>query len=175
MGITRASIAARLYTDARFKKQLDQTFTGNYKLEFHLAPPVLNGELDADGRPRKKVFGPWIMRLYGVLARMKRIRGGPLDVFGYTAERKMERELIGDYRQRIQHIATSLNKNNLNLAIEIADAPDSIRGYGPVKLAAIRETELRQNELLARFNAIPDTATGYSLDFQPVNFKKPLK
>ncbi len=99
----------------------------------------------------KREFGPWILKAFGVLARLKFLRGTPLDVFGYTAERRMERQLIADYESRIDTLLKALNPDNCQVAAEIAGLPEFIRGFGHVKelnLAAVRR---RETELLERF------------------------
>ncbi len=149
---------ARLYTDGPFKKEIARTFKGDYKLKFHLAPPVLNSETDALGRPKKKEFGPWMMRAFWLLAKFKPLRGTAFDPFGRTAERRMERRLVAEYRARIEVIAATLTGENLNTAIAIAALPDDIRGYGPVKEKAVAQTEARLPELMAAFGA-PQTPT----------------
>ncbi len=142
---------ARLYTDGSFKKNIAKTFTGDYKLKFHLAPPVLNSETDAEGRPKKKTFGPWMMTAFTVLSKMRFLRGTAFDPFGRTAERKMERRLINDYRARIADISKRLDAENLDGAIAIASLPDEIRGYGPVKEEAIAVAEAKLPELMEAF------------------------
>ena len=142
---------ARLYTDGSFRKNIANTFTGDYKLKFHLAPPFLNNETDADGRPKKKQFGSWMMPAFAALSRMKFLRGTPFDPFGRTAERKMERQLVVDYRTRIANIADKLTSENLDTAIAIASLPDEIRGYGPVKEEAVVTAEAKLPDLMAAF------------------------
>jgi indolepyruvate ferredoxin oxidoreductase len=85
---------ARLYTSGAFAEKIAGMFEGDIKLKFHLAPPLL-AKHDAKGQLIKQEFGPWMLKAFGVLAKFKGLRGGPLDIFGYTAERKMERALIG--------------------------------------------------------------------------------
>jgi indolepyruvate ferredoxin oxidoreductase len=145
---------ARLHSDPAFKAKIDGMFEGDYKVKFHLAPPLL-AKRDAKGHLIKQEFGPWMMRAFGVLAKFKSLRGGALDIFGYTAERKMERALIVEYRGRIQALLSKLTAENLSKALAIASIPEDIRGYGHVKerhLAAAKQKEAR---LLAEFDAAP--------------------
>src|SRR5206468_4971734 len=79
---------ARLFTDGRFEKQLRDQFEGDFKFSFNLAAPLLAGKPDAQGRPGKRNFGPWMMPLFRMLAKMKGLRGTSLDIFGYSADRK---------------------------------------------------------------------------------------
>jgi len=125
---------ARLYTDGRFEAKIKQQFSGDYQLKFHLAPPLIS-KLDPDsGKVKKRTYGPWIMGAFRQLARMKRLRGTPIDVFGYSAERKMERALIKEYSNTLEDIASRYNQIDYEKAVELVSLPDIIRGYGHVKL-----------------------------------------
>ena len=131
---------ARLHTDPAFVAKVAAQFEGDYKLVHHLAPPLL-GKTNAQGEPVKQAFGPWMRTVFGVLAKMKGLRGGALDIFGRTEERRTERALITDYRQTIEELLAGLSAERLALAVEIARLPEDIRGYGHVKarhLAAVR-------------------------------------
>lgn len=131
---------ARLHTDPAFVAKVAGMFEGDYKLVHHLAPP-LTAKKNDKGELVKQPFGPWMRSAFGLLAKLKGLRGGPLDVFGRTAERRMERALIGEYRACVEELLRSLNASNLALAVEIARIPEEIRGYGHVKerhLAAAR-------------------------------------
>jgi indolepyruvate ferredoxin oxidoreductase len=131
---------ARLHTDKRFTDQIAAQFEGDYKLVHHLAPPIL-GKTNAQGQPVKQAFGPWVRSAFGVLARLKGLRGGPFDLFGRTEERRTERALITEYRSSIEEILRGLDRGNHALALQIARLPEDIRGYGHVKarhLAAVR-------------------------------------
>jgi indolepyruvate ferredoxin oxidoreductase len=131
---------ARLHTDKSFADKIAAQFEGDYKLNFHLAPPLLAKKNDK-GELVKKPYGPWMLKAFGLLARLKGLRGTAFDVFGHTAERKMERALIGEYRATVEELLKGLNADKLALAAEIARLPEEIRGYGHVKerhLAAVR-------------------------------------
>jgi indolepyruvate ferredoxin oxidoreductase len=138
---------ARLFTDGRFEKQLRDQFEGDYKISFHLAPPVLANEKDALGRPAKKSYGPRMMTAFRLLAKMKGLRGTALDVFGYSAERKMERDLIAGYEKDVAFVLAKLNSTNAEIATELLSLPDRIRGYGPVKDKAVADAKIRYAEL----------------------------
>jgi indolepyruvate ferredoxin oxidoreductase len=146
---------ARLYTDGSFRQQLARTFDGDYKLEFHLAPPVLSKTDPATGRPRKIRFGPWMMTLFGLLAKMKGLRGTRFDPFGYSGDRKTERKLIADYEALLDEIAFRLRPDTHETAVALASLPEQIRGYGPVKAAAIERAKLREAELLEALRRAP--------------------
>ena len=122
----------RLYSDGTFAKQLAKQFDGYDRLEFHLAPPVFSRR-DGSGRLVKSRYGSWMMKAFGLLARLKGLRGTAFDVFGYTAERRMERKLLSDYEADLDLIGASLNRENIAAAVEIADYPAKIRGFGHVK------------------------------------------
>jgi len=124
---------ARLHTDRAFLDKIAAQFEGDYKLRHHLAPPLLASKNER-GELRKSSYGPWVRAGFGVLARLKGLRGGAFDVFGYTQERRMERALIGEYRASIDELLTGLTAQNVALAADIARIPEEIRGYGHVKL-----------------------------------------
>lgn len=139
---------ARLYSHPKFIERLQQQFTGNYKLSFNLAPPILPGLDKATGRPKKRSFGPWMLQGFKWLSKLKFLRGTALDVFGYFAERKMERRLIQEYRELIAKVIPKLNQDNLEMGISIAAAAQEIGGYGPVKEASVDQYRTRVDELM---------------------------
>ncbi|MBR1223151.1 indolepyruvate ferredoxin oxidoreductase family protein [Bradyrhizobium sp. U87765 SZCCT0131] len=138
---------ARLFTDGSFEQSVREQFEGDFTLNFHLAPPVLGGEKDPLGRPRKRAFGPSTMRLFRVLAMLRGLRGTPLDIFGYSAERRMERDLITSYESDVDETLARLSPQTLATAIELLSLPDRIRGYGPVKDKAVTEAAARREQL----------------------------
>ena len=141
---------ARLLLSSREKAQAE--FEGDFKMTFNLAPPMLSGT-GPDGRPKKREFGPWMERPMRMLARMKRLRGTPLDVFGYTAERKMERALIKQYEQDMKAVLPKLTDQTLEAIVALAELPKQIRGFGPVKQANEAKAAKRREELLAVIGA----------------------
>jgi indolepyruvate ferredoxin oxidoreductase len=146
---------ARLYTDGAFRKKIEGMFEGDYKLNFHLAPPLLAKPDPHTGEPRKMQFGPWMMRAFGVLAKLKGLRGTPLDVFGRTAERRMERALIGEYEKTVDALLRGLTRENHAVAVQIASLPETIRGYGHIKAKSVDAARKQQAELLQRYRAAP--------------------
>ncbi|SHE82044.1 indolepyruvate ferredoxin oxidoreductase [Thermomonas hydrothermalis] len=142
---------ARLYTSGEFMRRIEQQFEGDYTLRFHLAPPLL-ARKNAQGQLQKREYGPWMFTAFRVLAKLRFLRGTPLDVFGYTAERRTERALIDDYAQTIGGLLETLDAGNVDLAAEIASIPEHIRGYGHVKEAHLRKAMARQAELLKEWN-----------------------
>lgn len=139
---------ARLYTDGGFRDRLAKTFSGNYTLEFHLAPPVLARKDSVTGLPRKTAFGPWMMRLFSMLAKLRGLRGTWADPFGRTAERRTERRLISDYDALLDEFDEQLGPETIALLIELASLPTTIRGFGHVKDRSIRQADERRAELL---------------------------
>jgi indolepyruvate ferredoxin oxidoreductase len=146
---------ARLYTDGAFLANLHQQFEGDFRLEFHLAPPLFASRDPATGELRKRGYSPWIFRAFKVLARLRRLRGTFLDVFGYTAERKAERRLIREYEATLKDIAATLTPDNHPFAIEVARVPEQIRGFGHVKQRNLGKASERQSALLEAFRNPP--------------------
>jgi indolepyruvate ferredoxin oxidoreductase len=143
---------ARLFSDPSFREAVDSQFEGDFRLRFHLAPTFLARPDPASGRIRKLAFGPWMLTAFSWLARLRRLRGTPFDVFGYHPERKAERALIVEYEQDIALLLGTLDAARLPLAVEIASLPEGIRGYGHVKAAAMRSVAQHRKALLARWS-----------------------
>jgi indolepyruvate ferredoxin oxidoreductase len=148
---------ARLYASDEFRRRLEQQFEGGFGrirrgLRFHLAPPLL-ARRDAQGHLRKREFGPWVFTAFRVLARLRFLRGTPLDVFGYTAERRGERALVERYFATVERLLEGLHPGNVALAAEIAAVPEHVRGFGHVKEAHLAEALRREAGLLARWDA----------------------
>ena len=139
---------ARLYTSGEFEKQIKSTFDGDYKIHFNLAPPTFSKK-DADGHLIKREFGPWMLRAFKLLAKFKGLRGGALDIFGKTEERKMERQLIVEYFATIDELLSKLDRDSLKLAVDIASIPEQIRGYGHIKEANFAKAAKQREQLLA--------------------------
>jgi indolepyruvate ferredoxin oxidoreductase len=141
---------ARLHTDPAFVAKIAAQFDGDYKLVHHLAPPMIAKKNDK-GELIKRPFGPWMRSAFAVLAKLKGLRGGPLDVFGRTEERRTERALIGEYRATIDELLGSLAAGRLALAVEIARIPEEIRGYGHVKARHLAAARPKWAALMARW------------------------
>ena len=142
---------ARLYMDPAFKAGLAGAFAPGHGLRFNLAPPLFSRRDPDTGHLRKKEFGPWVFKLFAVLAKLKGLRGGAFDPFGYTGERKTERRLIADFEARLETIIKELSKTNHDLAVKLIAAADDIRGYGHVKDKAIEDFNLRMTGLLRQW------------------------
>jgi len=141
---------ARLYTAPAFQKRLADTFEGPYELEFNLAPPLLS-KRNERGELVKRPFGAWMQFAFRVLTRFRFLRGTPFDPFGYTAERKSERQLIARYEAILDEVLRSLGAHNQAVAVELASAPDQVRGFGHVKALSIEKAQRRWDELLEMF------------------------
>jgi indolepyruvate ferredoxin oxidoreductase len=145
---------ARLYTNGHFEKQVASTFEGdNLRFEFHLAPPMLAKKDPATGVPRKISFGPWMMKAFRVLAPLRVVRGTPLDIFGYSDERKTERRLIREFEGRIDEILAGLTPASHALAVGLATIPQKIRGFGHIKERNLKAAKAEEEQLLAQFRA----------------------
>jgi indolepyruvate ferredoxin oxidoreductase len=142
---------ARLYTDGGFRRKLEAQFEGDFKLQFHLAPPLIAPRDPATGELRKITFGPWMLRAMTLLARFRRLRGTRWDVFGRTEERRGERQLIADYAATIEELIAGLETDNHALAVEIAKIPEVIRGFGHVKARNLEAAKAHEAQLLAAF------------------------
>jgi len=145
---------ARLYSDGAFARDLERRFGGRYRVRYHLAPPLLARPDPATGRARKRMYGPWMGTAFRILARLRGLRGTWLDVFGYTAERRMERRLIAEYEATIETLLAGLSPENFALAVEIASLPQQMRGFGHVKLRNVESAKRREAELLAAFRVM---------------------
>jgi indolepyruvate ferredoxin oxidoreductase len=143
---------ARLHTDPAFLAKIESMFEGDYKLVHHLAPP-LTAKRNDQGELVKKAYGAWMRSAFGWLAKLKGLRGGALDLFARTAERKTEVALIGEYRDCIDELLKTLDAAKLPLAAEIARIPEEIRGYGHVKERHLKAARLKWDGLMAQWRA----------------------
>ena len=134
---------ARLHTQTGFLESVKRDFGNKARVRFHLAPPILNSQTDARGRPRKREFGAWMIPVFRLLASLRGLRGTRLDPFGMTAERRMERALIVEFENRVEQLLGALDTANFDLATEIVGLYMDIRGYGPVKEQAVDEVRTR--------------------------------
>ena len=147
---------ARLYADTSFRDKVDAQFEadekGPVRLKFNLAPPLFS-KRDAEGRLVKREYGSWMMTAFGLLAKLKGLRGTPFDPFGHTDERRTERALIAEYESTIAMMIAKLDASNLDAAIAVASIPEQIRGYGHVKAAHLAKAAAHREERLAAFKA----------------------
>jgi indolepyruvate ferredoxin oxidoreductase len=147
---------ARLYADPAFRKQVDNELGGEQlRLHVHLAPPLLARKDKTSGEPRKMTFGPWIFPVFGLLAKLKFLRGTAFDLFGYSTERKTERALIADYEALLDELMAKLTAENHHIAVGLAAIPEKIRGFGHVKMRHLKAAKADEAALLDQFRAGP--------------------
>ena len=144
---------ARLHGDPAFRQRIASMFEGDYKIKYHLAPPMLSSK-DANGHLIKREFGSWIGWVFPLLAKFRFLRGSFLDPFGHTEERKTERALIKEYRDLMSSLLPRLSNENLSTAIALASIPEDIRGYGHVKERHLRNAKQKEAELLANLDPV---------------------
>jgi indolepyruvate ferredoxin oxidoreductase len=128
---------ARLHTRPEFLQSIRDEYGSNARLRFHLAPPFLARRKDARGRPLKKEFGAWMLPVFRILAGLRGLRGTAFDLFGYTAERRMERELIRDFEAMLDASLANLTAAETDDLNKRVSQFRDLRGYGPVKEAAV--------------------------------------
>ena len=141
---------ARLHTDAAFAQKIQSLFEGDYKLSYHLAPPLL-ARKDAQGHLIKRPYGAWMRSAFALLARFKGLRGTAFDVFGYTQERRSERELIGQYCDTVEELIVGLKPDTLAAALELARIAEQIKGFGHVKERNLLAAQLQWQQRLQAF------------------------
>ena len=143
---------ARLFSDGRFERMIKEKFEGVRRIEFHLAPPLLARRHPTTGEPVKMRFGPWMLPVLRVLAKAKRLRGTRWDLFGYSAERRLERQMITDYERLLEEIAGRLSPATHGTAVALAALPEEIKGFGHVKKRSYAEARQREARLLAELH-----------------------
>jgi indolepyruvate ferredoxin oxidoreductase len=144
---------ARLHAAPEFRERIAAQFDGDYKLAFHLAPPILARRKPGSDVPAKIAVGGWMMTAFGVLAHGKRLRGTPFDIFGYTKERRRERALRDRYLAFVRSLPERLSVGNKPAALKLAQLPDQVRGYGHIKLAAMDAADHAWEAGMAEFRA----------------------
>jgi indolepyruvate ferredoxin oxidoreductase len=148
---------ARLYTDGSFERQLSEEFDSWDSLEFHLAPPLIARRDKRTNHLRKGSFGPWMMRAFRVLAKLRSVRGTALDPFSYLAERRWERRLLAEYEAVLDAIEAGLAPHNYAIGVALAAYPQKIRGFGHVKEAQARPALAERDRLLKAFREAEPT------------------
>ena len=156
---------ARLHTQTGFLAGLKREYGASARIRFHFAPPILNLRTDSRGRPMKREFGTWMLPVLKILARMKRLRGTPFDVFGGTAERRMERALIREFENRVEQLLGVLDAGNVAEIAAIVEQYMDIRGYGPVKDEAVEEVRTR---VAHRISSLAGRETRFDSDSRDV-------
>ncbi|TAG00463.1 MAG: indolepyruvate ferredoxin oxidoreductase family protein [Betaproteobacteria bacterium] len=144
---------ARLHSNGEFETRIAGQFEGDYKLNFHLAPPLFSKKDPVTGELIKKQFGPWMMKAFRFLASRKGLRNTALDIFKNTDERRMEQQLKVDYRRLIEEVVAKLAPHNYTLAVQLAQIPEDIRGYGHVKERHFKAAKAKEASLKVEFDA----------------------
>ncbi len=143
---------ARLFAHEAFRKELEQTFEGDYTLHFHVGGGPFAKTDPVTGKALKREVGPWLMKAFRVMAAMRRLRGTWLDPFRNNEERQLERSLVARYEQDVRKLIASLSDTNLDTAVAIASLPMKIRGYGHVKKANADAAAAERERLLKQFD-----------------------
>ena len=145
---------ARLLLNDEFFQRVRAEFGDDAQPAFNLHPPLLR----ALGLKHKLRLGMWFVPVLKALRAFRSLRGTPLNVFGYARARRVERQLIGEYRQLIESLLADLNEVNYPVAVQIAELPDLIRGYEDIKLASVDDFRRQVEALLAEFRAADSSA-----------------
>ena len=145
---------ARLMADPAFMQRLGREFEGAPRIRFHLAPPLLARLDPATGRPRKSEFGAWLLPVLRVLSKLRFLRGTAFDPFGHHTERRMERDMVLHYEKTLRTVCEGLSESTLELAVQLAEAPQMVRGYGPVKAARVVEFHAQERRLLESWTSL---------------------
>ena len=142
---------ARLYADGDFQRKLRAQFSGDYKLRFHLAPPLLSRRDPNTGHLIKREFPGWTLHLFALLAKLRFLRGSAFDIFGYSGERRRERQDIADYRALVDELIAGRTPENYAIGVQLAQLPRQLRGFGHVKDENRVKLGLQLKRLLAAF------------------------
>jgi indolepyruvate ferredoxin oxidoreductase len=146
---------ARLHSDDTFRRRIAEQFEGDFELRFNLAPPLLSKRDPGTGELAKREFGPWVESAFGLLAKLRFLRGTAFDLFGYTQERRQERADIDDYLQLLDLVLPQLDENNYDTVLELVRLPAGLRGFGHVKDRNREQMRVRKQALLERLQGDP--------------------
>jgi indolepyruvate ferredoxin oxidoreductase len=144
---------ARLHTESGFVESVKRSFGRGVRMSFHFSPPLFARPDQATGRPRKYELGPWVLPILRVLAKLRWLRGTKLDPFGRSADRRLERQLLGSYESLLDRVAAELDDARFDTALELAQLPKQVRGYGPVKSAAAAKAREAEQKLWEKWAA----------------------
>jgi indolepyruvate ferredoxin oxidoreductase len=144
---------ARLHADGALERKISGMFEGDYKLVFHLAPPLIAPRDTVTGELRKMRFGAWMLPVFRALKRLRGLRGTAFDPFGYTEERRIERSLIAEYEADVERLLAKLSPASHALAVQIASIPEEIRGFGHIKMRSAITARKKRAELLAKLES----------------------
>jgi indolepyruvate ferredoxin oxidoreductase len=143
-----------LHTETDFADNVRRGFGSDVRMSFNFSPPLFAKLDPSTGRPKKYEFGPWIVPVLRLLARLRRVRGTWLDPFARTADRRLDRAVLERYEAALERIVAELDAVRFDLAVELACLPDQVRGYGPVKRAAAEKAERAEQKLWERWATI---------------------
>jgi indolepyruvate ferredoxin oxidoreductase len=143
---------ARLFNSQEFAAQLSSQFEGDFEVSYNLAPPLISRK-DSNGKLIKRRFGSWLRHGFPLLAKLKILRGTRFDLFGKTAERKMEKSLVAEYRQAMEIATERLTKETESIVLKLAQWPEQIRGFGHVKHASVVTARTQLKDLLVQLEA----------------------
>ena len=149
---------ARLYSEPGFRSRLEAAFEDGFRTRVYLAPPLLSRPGPEGEVPTKRLYGSWVFPAMGVLAKFKGLRGTPLDIFGYGRDRQLERQLIERYEALVDEVLAQVGRENYDLARELLNLPEQIRGFGHVKEAAAATVQAREEELRRALAQAPSSA-----------------
>ena len=144
---------ARLLSDAKFRKELEEQFTGDFCVQYHLAPPIFAKKDRVTGLASKRAFGQWMTGILRVVAKFKFLRGSAFDPFAWSDDRRLELRLIEEYEHVVREVISNVNANNYRIATELVSFPDTIRGFGHIKRQSYDETMERVKELKSLFDS----------------------
>lgn len=151
---------ARLFSDGQFIQNLNNQFEGNFKVNFHLAPPIFNSKhINSEDLPQKSQFGPWMLSVMTILSKFSFLRGTKFDPFGYSSDRKLDRDLISRYEDLLNFLIEKTNRENFTIAVELASLPDGIRGFGLIRHRFASRVKEQQELLMEKFQKLDFEAT----------------
>jgi indolepyruvate ferredoxin oxidoreductase len=146
---------ARLYTDTDFADKVASQFSGNYRINYHLAPTSLRDDADAP-RPIKRRFGPWAKPLLGLLARMRVLRGTGLDPFARAPETLAAKALCTHYEEAVENALDQLSPQHAGGVLQVAQAVDGVQGFGTIRMQKMAEADAALKAAISALNS-PDT------------------
>jgi indolepyruvate ferredoxin oxidoreductase len=147
---------ARLTLEPRLRQDIEKQFGPGAKVAYRLHPPMLRSL----GLKSKISLPQWVRPLFAALRAGRRLRGTPLDIFGYTYLRRTERSLIEEYRTTVETLLARLSADNHAQAVVIAALPDVVRGYEALKMRNVATYRDSTRELLATMIAPPVNVAG---------------
>jgi indolepyruvate ferredoxin oxidoreductase len=144
---------ARLHTESGFVESVRRNFGAGARMSFHFSPPLIAKVDPTTGRPRKYELGPWVLPLLRMLAKLRWLRGSRLNPFGWSADRRLERELLASYERLLGRIGSELDDARFDVALALARLPEQVRGFGPIKRAAAERARAAEVQLWRQWNA----------------------